>query len=183
MTIVLLLLSFVLVVGAGVGITLWRLLRSNGPEALPSGWRERMASTRSALVTYQPMSRLFAEEDFDFLAGQRGFQPGLEKKLRRQRRRVLRLYLRELRLEFRGVYALCRMLVPHSANPDFAAWITRQAAAFYGLLLVLHLRCTLGWFLHVRVDTTDLVTAFDRLREAARAGLPSWTLQPSPYAA
>jgi hypothetical protein len=174
MVTLLLLLSFVLAIGLGAAITLRRLHRVGSEANSPRLDALVLSPTRSALETYQPMSRLFAEEDFHFLARSR---PDLVKRLRRQRQQVLRLYLKELRADFERVYAFCRRLAPKSENPNFAALITQQALSFYGLFLVLQVRCTLGWFLHVRVDTTDLVSSFDRLRQAAQATLSAMAPQ------
>ena len=95
MTTLFLLLGFLVAVGAGLGLTLRHLfrVRPEGILANPAG----DLLTGSALETYQPMSRLFAEEDFTFVSG---LDPGLRKRLRRSRRQVMRSYLRELRVDF-----------------------------------------------------------------------------------
>ncbi|HYM13608.1 MAG TPA: hypothetical protein VEU62_22900 [Bryobacterales bacterium] len=171
-----LLLGFVLAVALGAVATLRRLHRVAQEGITAAVEAQILSPTRSALETYQPMGRLFAEGDVRFLNRSR---PDLVKRLRRQRQQVLRLYLRELRADFERVYAFCRSLAPRSADPNFAALITQQAFSFYGLFLILHVRCTLGWFLHVRIDTMDLVGAFDRLRQAAQATLAAMTPQPA----
>ncbi|MBI3665619.1 MAG: hypothetical protein HY236_05230 [Acidobacteria bacterium] len=172
MTTLMLLLGAVLALGVGVGLTLRRLYRPAASPGVASAHELTLALTCSPQETYRPMSRLFAEQDFAFLAGQPGSGTGLVKRLRRQRRGALRLYLREMRADFQRLYALCRLLARNSKDPSFATLVTQQALSFYSLFLILQLRCALGWFLHVRVDTVDLVTAFDRLAQAARASLP-----------
>src|SRR5437867_941518 len=132
MTTVMLLIGFVLVMTAG-GVVLGRLLRQGSPAAASASECELLASTGSRAETYRPMSRLFAEEDFAFLASSAPSRRELQKRLRYQRSQVLRLYLRELRLEFQRVYAICRLLAAQSQDPNFASLITRQVAAFYGL--------------------------------------------------
>ncbi len=171
----LLLLAFVLAVATGVGLTLRRLYGARSEGISPALKAALSAPARSALETYQPMSRLFAEEDFRFLSG---LAPALVKRLRRQRRHVMRLYLRELQADFERIYAFCRALAPRSQDPSFATLITKQALSFYGLFVVLQMRCGLGWFLPVRVDTGDLVDAFDRLHQAAQAALQAMASQP-----
>jgi hypothetical protein len=168
MTTLLLLSGFVLALGAGLAGTLRKLLYPR-PENFPPDFDVQLLR-RSAAESYQPMSRLFAEEDFVFLSR---LQPRLLSRLRQQRRRVMREYLRELRAEFERIYAFCRALALKSGAPNFAGQITQAAFSFYGLLLILHMRCAFGWFLHVRVDTADLISAFDRLREAAQTALPA----------
>jgi len=169
MTTLVLLLTLVMAIGVGVAVMLNRLLRAGSSRPLAES--AIVATVGSGLQTYQPMNRLFAEEDFHFLAGLPQGE-GLRTQLRRQRQRVLRLYLRELRADFERLYGWCRQLAPRSQDPNFATLITQQAAAFYGLLLVVHVRSTLGWFLPVRVDAGELVRVFDQLRQAARVSLP-----------
>ena len=167
------LIAIIAAVAAAFGIVLRRLYRS-GPAGLsPNSEDEILTPTRSAAESYRPLTRLFAEEDLAFLTP---FGPQMQQRLHRQRRRVLHLYLRELRADFKRVYALCRTLAPGSSDPHFATRITQQALSFYGLFLVVEMRCALGWFLPVRVDTANLVNAFDRLRQAQVSLAP----QPAP---
>jgi hypothetical protein len=180
MTMLLLLLAVILVVGIAAALTMRGLLRATG--VMPQAEMEALASGRSALESYQPMGRLFAPEDFAFVEAQPGASPVMLKQLRRQRARVMRLYLHDLRGDFARLYAFCRLLAPQSQDPRFAALITQQALSFYGLWMILQVRCSVGWFLHVRVDTVDLVGSLERLRAAARAVAVSMTPQ-SPLAA
>jgi hypothetical protein len=179
MTVLVLLLALILIVGLAGAALLWRLLRTRPSLEGPQVALEALASKRSAVETYQPMSRLFAEEDFAFVSAPPRTRPGAAKRLRRQRGKILRLYLRELRSDFEHLYTVCRLLAPQSSDPNFAPLITQQALAFYGLWMVLQVRCSLGWFLHVRVDTVDLVSSFERLRQAAQATLQAMTPQPA----
>jgi len=179
MTILLLLLGSVIGVGTGLAVLLWRLSRTGPVDELAARDFQRLAPTGSALDSFEPMCRLFLEEDFSFLASQAGRGPGTARKLRRERRQVLRLYLRELRAEFRGVYKLCRLLAPTSQDPNFAASITRMALSFNSLFALVQLRCALGWFLPVSLETADLVAAFDSLRQAASTAWPVLPPQPA----
>ena len=91
--------------------------------------------------------------------------------LRIGRRRVLRLYLRELRADFRGVHRICRVLAAKSYDPAFPALVTQQAMKFYGQLLIAHACCFLGWPSLAQMDVIGLVASLDRLREAVRASM------------
>src|SRR5579884_1899439 len=115
MTTLLLLSGFVLALGAGLAGALRKLLYPR-PESFPPDFDVQLLR-RSAAESYQPMSRLFAEEDFVFLSR---LQPRLLSRLRQQRRRVMRAYLRELRAEFERIYAFCRALALNSSDPNFA---------------------------------------------------------------
>jgi hypothetical protein len=160
-------LTILLALGAGTALVLRRLLRPAVSGAAPATPDAILAPGRSARESYRPMYRLFSAGDFSFLSG----QPDLRGRLRRQRVRVMRLYLRQLRVDFEELYALARALVPTSLDSSFASHITLQALRFHGLMLAVEMRCAVGWFLPVQVGTGGLVEALDRLREAARVSL------------
>ncbi len=166
-----LLVALLLTVGVGTGVLLWKRLHPQaGPEtpALPD---------RPASETYAPMCRLFTADDFDLLTA--AGEPDLAKRLRRQRRRVLRLYLGELRRDFEQVHGFCRLLAGRSLDPGFAPAATRQALAFYGLLLMVQARCALGWWFELPAATTELVDSFERLCQAARTCAAALAQEPA----
>src|SRR5579862_7271657 len=76
--------------------------------------REEDDTGEFTLARYQPMERLLAEEDFLFLASQPGYTPEIGAKLRRERRRIFRLYLRELAHDFLHLHAEARRMVADS---------------------------------------------------------------------
>jgi hypothetical protein len=166
MTTLWILLSVLLLLGAGLGVVLWRLL-DPGPGSGPEMSEEWSAAGASVEARYRPLQRLFAAEDFDFLVS-RPRAAELLARLRRQRKRVMRLFLRELRNDFLRVYSAARLLAPISADPDFAGRLLWQGIQFHGTWLALHALCTVGWIGPARVETTALVTALERLHEAVR---------------
>lgn len=163
-------LAVVLALGAILGLTLWRLLRPAGSDLHSAPLDEILAPRRGAREIYRPMTRLFAEEDFALVSAL-ARRPGLAKRLRRHRVRVLSLYLKQLRGDFQRVYALARLLAPHSLDPDFATQTLLQGLRFATLFLALQVCCALGWPAPLRIETAGLVTALDRLREGARLSL------------
>jgi len=50
------------------------------------------------------MTRLLGSEDLDFLKAQVGYTPELGRKFSRDRRRIFRLYLRELSADFQRLH-------------------------------------------------------------------------------
>jgi hypothetical protein len=176
MTTLLMILAVVLALAAILGLTLWRLLRPTGSDDLHSAsLDEILAPRRGARGIYKPMTRLFAEEDFALVSAL-ARQAGLARQLRRHRVRVLSLYLKQLRGDFQRVYALARVLAPHSQDPDFATKTLLQGLRFGMLFLALRVWCALGWPVPLRIETGGLVTALDTLREAARLSLlASWS--------
>jgi hypothetical protein len=165
MTTSLLFLFLLFVAVIALGLALWRL----GPGSRDTEVDLRvLTEARPACRTYEPLSRLFAAEDTEFLR-RRTARPGaLRRRLGRQRRRVLSLYLRQLSSEFREIWKICRLLAPMSNNPDFGALVTKQFLTFYGLYWTLQLRCLLGALVPVHVNAADLVTPLRQLEQATQ---------------
>ena len=174
-TLLLITLSLVLAL-AVLGWTLWRL------SAQPTEVDLRaLTDARPACRTYEPLSRLFSAEDCAFLRSQPGYSRAIGRRLRRQRRQVLSLYLRQIRAEFTQVWNICRLLAPVSSNPDFGAHVMKQFVIFHGLYWILQLRCMAGGLLPVHADPANLVAAFRQLELGARRALQ--TLEPAQSAA
>src|SRR5258708_38859278 len=77
------------------------------------------------LENYGPMERLLAEEDFLFLQSQPGYRPEMGARWTRERRRLFRLYLAELRRDFWRLHAEARSLVAH-AGADSGDLVTSR---------------------------------------------------------
>ena len=157
---------FVLTLAAGaLTLSLWLLRREPGPveasEALPR-------LTRSAEF-YRPMERLFTSRDMAFLRDQAGFRPAMSRRLRLERRRVLALYLREVRSDFMALEEACRSMARRSHNWELVSLIYRQRVVFHGLLLALRVRCQLESVIFVPVDTGGLLATLTDLERDLRA--------------
>ncbi len=175
MTTPLLIIGLLLLIGAGIARTLrsvYRPASARKPEALLA---EMLEPDPSATGLYQPLSRLFAAQDFAFLSRR---NPRLLKRLRRTRKRAFQLYLAEVQTAFQSIYTLCRGLAPKNPDPRFAPFLTQQFFTFHALLLALRWRCALGWFRHVPSDAANLVEALEQLRRTAQAALALSKLQP-----
>lgn len=64
-----------------------------------------------SIAAYQPMQRLFCEEDFAFLSSQPGFDLTLYKKFRRERLRIFRQYMNRLISDYNRLHAAARMIL------------------------------------------------------------------------
>ena len=146
-----------------LGLIIRRLGSTDAADAPMPAW----ANQTVAEETYRPMARLFAHQDREFLRSQRGRTSSMERRLRLYRRRVLSLYLRQLRSDFHQLWRFCRHLVPISKDPLLGSVVFRQFLIFYGLYTVLRLRCLLGAFVYVRADTVDLVSSVGKLQQEA----------------
>jgi hypothetical protein len=160
---------------AAVGL-LYLVRRLNSPLD-PLAWESSPGwLTPTAQQNYQPLTRLFSREDLDFLPAQAGFRQGMQRRLRRERRRAFFLYLRQMRRDFQNLWVHCRALAALSSNPDFASLITRQFVVFHSLYFVLWGQCWIGSLVPVSVDVEGLVAALEQLRQGARLAVQS--LQP-----
>jgi len=115
---------------------------------------------------YRPMERLLQEEDFRFLAAQRGYRPSLGRRLRTERRRIFRGYLRNLSRDFGKLSAACQMLMVHAAEdrPELAASLMKQRV-FFGLgMLAVEGRLLLHAVGVGTVDVRDLVASLETMQ-------------------
>lgn len=123
-----------------------------------------------SLEKYRPMERLFCPQDYEFLASQPGFTPALARRLRAERRRVFRRYLRCLRRDFDRLYAAAKQLLLYSTEdrPDLAKALFRQWLLFRYALLAVHLRLALQTLGLGSVDARGLIGALEAVRDQLR---------------
>jgi hypothetical protein len=98
-----------------------------------------------SLERYQPMVRLLADADAEFLSRSTTC-PKTADRWERSRRRIIRLYLKELAADFRQLHAKARVLVAESPE-SYAALVPllfRQQVAFWRILTIIELRLALG---------------------------------------
>ena len=81
---------------------------------------------------YRPMERLLTPEDDEFLRSQPGHSPALSARLRSERRRLFRRYLRSLRRDFARLHRVARLIVLYSPvdRPDLAEALWRIRVSF-----------------------------------------------------
>ena len=124
---------------------------------------------------YRGMEGLFAEEDLACLASQPGYRAELGARWKRERYHLFRLYLTELKLDFRRLHARARAMMAHSdaAHADLVGVLMRQEAAFLWALAGVEFRLLLhrtGWG---KVDITPLVELMESMRvDLAMRGAP-----------
>src|SRR5215471_17551322 len=104
------------------------LLRARRAEPSSRVDNDVFDSTQYSLARYEPMGKLLREEDFRFLASQAGYRPEIGANLRRERRRIFRLYLRELSNDFHRLHAEARLIVAASPadHSELVALLLRQ---------------------------------------------------------
>jgi hypothetical protein len=103
----------------------------------------------------------------------------MKTRLRRERREVLSLYLRQALAEFRGTWANWRAIAPSSDDPEFASAMVKQFLAFHTLYAILKLQCLLGSFIYVRTDAGSLLAILRRLQQHTRQAIRPGSDQPA----
>ena len=123
-----------------------------------------------SLEKYRPMERLLLEDDFRFLASQPGFSPQLGRRLRADRRRIFRGYLRNLKRDFSRVSLALQTLILHSVEDqgDLAASLTRQRLMFAVGMLAVEGRLLLHAAGVGKVDVRGLIESLETMQGQIR---------------
>lgn len=95
---------------------------------------------------YEPMARLMDPADLLFLEAQPGFRPEIGKKFLRERKRIFRLYLRELAQDFHRLHAHARMAVASlpADHAPLVGMLVRQKARFWFEISLVEMKLSLG---------------------------------------
>ena len=131
------------------------VLAADFPREFPSGFPPSR---------YEAASRLLAADDFQFLAGQPGYRREIGKKFLRGRRRIFRMYVRELAIDFKRVHAGARRMIaeaPEECSVQVAT-LMRQQAYFWWAMFVLESRLLLPG--RPQADVTPLIQAVQAVR-------------------
>jgi hypothetical protein len=155
----------------GVGIVLLvRAIASPGARLpVTAGWIDELSGER-----YRPMMRLLESEDIDFLRSQPGFSSRMASRLRAQRCKIFRGYLRCLNTDFKRIMLALKLVMMQSLDdrPDLAAILFRQQLSFAFGLTLANVRVVLYRFGGSGVDVGPLVRIFDTMRQELQAMVP-----------
>jgi len=123
-------------------------------------------SSGFTLTRYQPMARLLSEDDLLFLASQPGYRSELGARFLRERRRIFRLYLRDLSRDFQHLHAEARKIVANSEAQHAAlvGLLLRQQVTFWQVRGSLELHLALSRLGIGKVDARRLVDAIESMR-------------------
>jgi len=122
------------------------------------------AEARVSLRRYAPASRLLARDDFQFLEQQPGYRPEVGRKWRKSRRRIFRMYVRELAAEFHRLHAAARTVVAASGSSDsiLIGALMRQQVRFWLAMILIEARLLLPG--PARIDLTALTASIEAMR-------------------
>jgi len=164
--------AWIVTIGSLVGL-LWALTRIALHGRQVAAWQDRDDSDAFSLDHYAPMGRLLAEEDFLFLKSQPGYRPEIGARWKRERRRILRMYLDDLKDDFRRLHAQARKLAAHSdvESADLVKVLMKQQVIFLWTTNYLEFRLALE---RLGMGKADVVR-FIELIEAMRVDLAQRT--------
>jgi hypothetical protein len=152
-------------------VLLLRKLNSPGSSLpLTADWIEELSIER-----YQPMMRLLDCDDLEFLRSQLGFTPVSAGRLRAQRCRAVRGFLRSLTADFDRVSTALNIVMLHSGRDrsDLASVLVNQQLSFTCGLMMVHVRLLLYRWGICTVDVTSVVKIFDRTRRELQSMVPA----------
>jgi hypothetical protein len=116
-----------------------------------SGYRARGAkgsalSSGFSMSRYEPLTRLLADGDLGFLRQQCSC-PEIAERWNQARRRIIRLYLKDLAADFRRLHADARALVAESPeqNSELVNVLMKQQLIFWREMARVELSLTANW--------------------------------------
>jgi hypothetical protein len=134
-----------LIAGGVAGITLFTLgallwVRLSGYRCSPA--RDTVLNSEFSLTRLDPMARLAADEDLEFLKQFDTCRPRLVERWERDRRRIFRLYLSDAAGDFHRMHAEARRLMADAPEQysDLVGVLMRQQVTFWRILTVIELR-------------------------------------------
>lgn len=100
---------------------------ANVGAALDRNWLDTFSVER-----YRPMQALLSGADLEFLRARPGFTMWMEMRVRMQRARIFKAYLKNLDSDFQRLSAACKQLIVHANydRPDLATVVLRRQLAF-----------------------------------------------------
>lgn len=125
-------------------------------------WIDEISADR-----YRPMARLLDSADFEFLRSQPGVTRWQIVRIRLQRCRIFRGYLRSLNADFGHVCMALKVLIAESGEDraDLAGVLLRHQSQFACAMIRVQCRLLLYTLGVGRVDVSGLVTLFDGMRQ------------------
>jgi len=144
----------------------------SGGQSLPvtAEWITELSTER-----YRPMMRLLDSADIEFLRSQPGYNREMETKLRTQRCKVFRLYLKRLNSDFQRVCMALKIVMAQSEQdrPELASVLMHQQLMFASGMLGIQCRLLLYRWGVCEVEVGGLVRIFDGMRSELCTLVPS----------
>jgi hypothetical protein len=152
-------------VGSGFGIMFWKLLARRQGQDQDSNldWFRSYS-----IDSYRPIQRLLDESDYRFLESQPGYSPAIARELRSERKKICRIYLRQLRGDFQSLVRLGKLMMVQAAadRADLGSALWHLTLAFYWNLALVHASLALPGFARGADRVTGLLGSMESMYEA-----------------
>jgi hypothetical protein len=160
-----LVLAWVITVGSLAGL-LWWLTRLAQRRRHSTAWPDSDTSANFSLDRFQPMAGLLDDADLVFLKEQPGYRAEIGARWKRERRRLFRLYLSELKSDFRRLHEQAREMVAQSGaeSAGLVEILMKQQMMFLRATTALELRLVLHGMGIGRVDVAAFMQIMERMR-------------------
>lgn len=164
----LLLVVIAVAVGAALFV-LWKIKSRAAILPVTTTWIDEFSVER-----YRPMLRLLDDAELRLLRSQPGATPKLVARIRRERCRIVRGYLRSINADFTRVSFALKLLMTQASvdRPDLASLLIRTQASFAARMLLVRLQLILYSAGIGKVDARALLQAFERVRIELRTIVP-----------
>ncbi len=148
-------------------ILAFRLRANRASAAGDTRWIEDFSMER-----YRPMQRLLEAADYAFITGQAGCRSGVTAALRRERRQIMRSYLRRLRADFSRIQSIAKLRMANSPGErhHMPFFLAKQSLVFRAGVITLEAALAfdaMGGF--VAVDVRPLLHSTEALLTHARS--------------
>jgi hypothetical protein len=161
---------------AFLGWMVYRLTSSGDSSAISLEWLEEFSSEK-----YSLMERLLYEGDYAFLSKQPGYSPSIAKRLRAERKRLFRDYVRQLNRDFNSLMTLAKLMVVYGDRDqsELASALWQRRVAFYRAIVTLEVRVALAPLGVAVPGVKDLVDSLGQLRSSVLAMVPAELMESS----
>ena len=154
-----------ILIAFGISVLFFVLLRRQ-PKSTSTVPADAQWLTGFSVARYRPMQRLLTDEDYEFLRRQPGFQPAIARRLRADRRRIFRAYLRNMRRDFNRLHRIATFMVIYGTQerPELISALGRHQRSFRMAYATVQLRLALHVIAGASVDVAPLIRALDGMR-------------------
>jgi hypothetical protein len=151
---------FVLLIVAALAMLIRNLFTGTDEPAPDRDWLETFSAAR-----YRPMLRLLADNDYEFMLAT-GADPAVVRRLRAERRRIFRTYLKNLVRDFNRIHRAARIVLMESEQdqPELAARLIRTRLEFQFAVFAVRGRLALHAVGIGVVDVQRLLGAVESVR-------------------
>ena len=116
---------------------------------------------------HPPVARAFSRKDLDFLMSRENHTPQSIRRFRRARRRVMNLFLRDIRRDFYRAWSVCRQLAPVSDDPEFGVNLFKQFLTFHQLYFRVRILSVVSLYWHEDFEFGAIVDVLGTMQQSA----------------